>query len=151
MVTGDLAVNGTLTAAPGQGMTIVFTGVSGAAGFITGSGTIDFGAPTSGPWSGVALYQNPALTSASNVTYSGNSPTFNITGLIYAPYASMTFSGAINHQTKGYACLAFYVDSLLINGAGSIFNNPTRQCFEAGLSGLPSAPDVMAVRQALVQ
>jgi len=147
----NIALTGKLQADFGQGLTIVFTNASGATpGFLTGNGTIDYGAPTSGPWSGVALYQNP-LAGASNVTYSGNSPTFNITGLIYAPNASMTFQGAINHETSGYACIAFYVSDLLISGTGSIFANPTSQCNRAGLNGLPTAPNTVTVRQALVQ
>lgn len=148
----NIALTGTLKADFGQALTIVFTNTAGATpGFLTGgAGTIDFGAPTSGPWSGVALYQDPA-TAANNVTYSGSSPTFNITGMIYAPNASMTFSGAINHETGGYACIAFYVSDLLINGTGSIFSNPTGQCNRAGLSGLPQAPNTVSVRQALVQ
>jgi Flp pilus assembly protein TadG len=147
----NIILNSTLQADFGQALSIVFTGASGAPGFISGgSGTIDFGAPTSGPWSGAALYQDPSL-GASSVTYSGNKPTFNITGMIYAPKAAMTYSGAINHETGGYACIAFIVDSLLINGTGSIFDNPTSQCYQAGLSGLPTAPNTVAVRQALVQ
>jgi hypothetical protein len=148
---GNLILNGNLTAAVGQGLTIVFTGASGATpGFITGSSTINFGAPTTGPWSGVALYQDPA-TGASSPSYGGNSPTFDITGLIYAPNANMAFIGAINHETGGYACIAFIVNTLTIKGTGSIFANPTSQCYRAGLSGLEPAPDTITVRQALVQ
>jgi hypothetical protein len=155
IVGGNLILNGnTLTAAFGQGLTIVFTGASGGTpGFITGNaGTLDFGAPTTGAWSGVALYQDPLMTGDSNPTYSGSSPTFKISGMIYAPNASMNFSGAINHETNGYACIAFIVNNLLINGNGSIFSNPTSQCYQfTGLQGLTSSPNTIAVRQALVQ
>jgi hypothetical protein len=154
IVGGNLILNGnTLSAAFGQGLTIVFTGPNGGTpGFITGnSGTVDFGAPTSGPWSGLALYQDPLMTGNGNPTYTGSSPTFNITGMIYAPYATMSFKGAINHETGGYACIAFIVSTLQINGDGSIFKNPTSQCYEAGLGGLQSSPNTVAVRQALVQ
>jgi hypothetical protein len=166
---GNLNLNGnTLSAAFGQGLTIVFTGapiptsapVAVAPGFITGgSGTIDFGAPTTGPWSGVALYQDPLMTGDSNSIYSGSSPNFYISGLIYAPNATMSFKGAINHEggptcqstTCGFACLAFIVNNLQINGDGSIFANATSQCFLAGLNGLQPAPGTVSVRQALVQ
>jgi hypothetical protein len=154
---GNLILNGnTLSAAVGQGLTIVFTGASGAPGFVlpgssAKTATIDFGAPTTGPWSGVALYQDPALTTVSNQTYYGNGPFFNITGMIYAPYTNLTFSGDINHQTKGNDCIAFYVNQLTISGKGSIVSNPTSQCFQAGLNGLSGAPNTVAVRQALVQ
>jgi Putative Flp pilus-assembly TadE/G-like len=63
---GRLDLNGfTLQTSSGSGLTVVFTGSSGG-GYIhapTGSGTLDIAAPTSGPWSGVAIYQAPALTS----------------------------------------------------------------------------------------
>jgi hypothetical protein len=35
-----------------------------------------------------------------------------------------------------------------VNGSGSIFTNPTSQCAQAGLNGLPT---ILATRQALVQ
>lgn len=164
---GNLVLNGNLTAALGQGLTIVFTGnpvptaqVATAPGFITGSGIIDFGAPTSGSWSGVALYQDPFMTGISSPTYGGSAPTFNITGMIYAPFANMMFKGAINHEggpaasckiNCGLACIAFFVNQLTIKGTGAIFNNPTSQCFQAGLNGLQSSPNSVAVRQVLVQ
>ncbi len=46
----------TFQAAFGSGLTVVFTGPAGnnTPGFLTGNGTFDWGAPTSGTWSGVA-------------------------------------------------------------------------------------------------
>jgi hypothetical protein len=49
---------------------------------LTGNGTLDIAAPTSGAWSGIAVYQDPALTTNVNISYAGNNPTWNITGLI---------------------------------------------------------------------
>jgi len=148
---GNIVLNGTLTT-PGvsSGLTIIFTGTSGAAGFITGSGTIEFSAPTSGTWSGVSLYQDPALTTVKSQTYSGSGPTFEITGLIHVPDANLAFSGAINHdvRTGGVACLAIVANTMQASGSGSIFTNPTSQCAQAGLNGLPT---VTVTRQALVQ
>ncbi len=149
---GNIALTGTLTT-PGvsYGLTIIFSGTSGSsAGFITGSGTLEFSAPTSGPWSGVSLYQDPLLTTQTSPTYSGSSPTFDITGLIYAPFANLTFKGGIvnDQRTGGLACLAFVAYTMSVNGSGSIFTNPTSQCAQAGLNGLPT---VLTTRQALVQ
>lgn len=135
-----------------SGLTLVFTGTAGGAvtpGFITGTGTVDIGAPTSGTWSGVAIYQDNRMTRASTRTYSGSSPAFNITGLVYMPRADVTFSGNIKHQTGGLKCLSMVVNSLTVSGAGSIFANPTSQCYQAGLN-LPQGPTTLN-RQALVQ
>jgi hypothetical protein len=148
---GNIALTGTLTT-PGvsSGLTIIFTGTSGKPGFITGSGALEFSAPESGTWSGVSLFQDPSLTTQpDNITYSGSSPTFDITGLIYTPLADLQFSGAINHdlRTGGNACIAFVAYTIQINGTGSIFANPTSQCVAAGVNGLPT---VTSTRQQLV-
>jgi hypothetical protein len=47
-------------------------------------------APTGGTWSGVAMYQDPSLTSGVDIAYTGNSPTWDLTGLIYLPHSSVT-------------------------------------------------------------
>ncbi len=59
---GDLDLNGhTLRTDSGSALTIVFSGDNkGSYSHIPkGNGTLDFMAPTSGPWSGVAIYQDP--------------------------------------------------------------------------------------------
>ncbi len=145
---GNLAVGSTakLTA---PSMTLVFdaTGTT-TPGFITGSGTLDFNAPSSGTWSGVAFYQHQATTNttANTATYAGNSPTLKVTGLVYAPYSDMTFSG--NVSKNGKACLSFIVSSITANG-GNFFENITSECEVAGLN-LPTS-DSTLVRQALLQ
>lgn len=137
---GQLDLNGkTLKTTSGSGLTIVFAGANNASyeHTPTGGGALDFAAPTSGPWSGIAIYQDPSLTTNVDVAYSGNSPTWNITGLVYLPHASVTFSGAVNKGSNGSACFGIVVDNLTINGTGSIFANNT-QCLAAGLA-LPTA------------
>ena len=132
---GQLDTNGySITTAPGASATIVLSG-DNSAGYthaITGGGTVDLAAPTSGPWSGVALYQDPKLTNGVDISAAGNSPSWNITGLVYLPHSSVTFSGAVGKATNGYACFVLVVDSLLINGTGSILNRG--QCPQAGLN-----------------
>lgn len=146
----------TLTVATGGHLTIVFGGTNTAGQTpdhivmsSANGAVIDYAAPTntSGTWSGVALYQDPALTTGVNMLVSGNNPEFNITGLIYAPKAQMELSGAINHATAGDACLAFVVDTLRINGTGSIFAYPTRQCDRAGLTALDKVNDKVVLVQ----
>ena len=94
-------------------------------------------APASGPWSGVALYQAPNLTSGVDVSAAGNSPTWDITGLVYLPHSSVTFSGAVNKSSNGASCFGLVVNDITINGTGSILAHG--QCAQAGLT-LPSNP-----------
>jgi Flp pilus assembly protein TadG len=144
---GHLDLNSNLLqTTSGSGLTIVFTSPPADYGnqaylhypIPSKNGTLDIAAPTSGTWSGMAIYQDPNLTEPAgggnlDVTYKGNSPTWDISGMIYLPNSSVTMSGAINKATNGLNCLGMTVDNLLINGTGSIFANDT-QCKAAGLA-----------------
>ena len=95
-------------------------------------------APTSGTWKGIALYQDPNLgTSGVDFTYAGNSPTWNITGVVYFPYASITFKGAVNKSSYGQSCLLFVADNITMKGTASIEQTTTSSCSAAGVT-LPS-------------
>jgi Flp pilus assembly protein TadG len=141
---GQLDTNGhTLETLAGSGLTIIFSGTNGSSYTYapTGGGTLNVTAPTSGTWSGVAIYQDPSLTvSGVNVSAAGNSPTWDITGLVYLPHSSVTFSGAVNKASNGLSCFDLVVDNVTINGTGSILNEG--QCPQAGLtmpqSNIPS-------------
>lgn len=132
---GHLDTNGfTIRTTSGSAATIIFTG-DNTAGYThapIGGGTIDIAAPTSGTWSGVAMYQDPALTTGVDITEAGNSPTWNITGLVYLPHSSVTFSGAVNKSSNGLSCFTMVVDNITINGTGSILAQG--QCAQAGLT-----------------
>ncbi|HEV2560788.1 MAG TPA: pilus assembly protein TadG-related protein [Rhizomicrobium sp.] len=132
---GQLDTNGYKLQTPsGSALTVVFSGTS-ASGYThapTGGGTLDFAAPTSGPWKGVAIYQDPALTSGMDISAAGNSPTWDITGLVYLPHSSVTFSGAVNKSSNGQSCFGLVVDNITINGTGSILS--TGGCAAAGLA-----------------
>jgi Flp pilus assembly protein TadG len=133
---GQLDLNGhTLSTSNGSALTIIFSGDDKGSytHAPTGSGTLDVQAPTSGPWSGVALYQDPSLTKGIDVSYAGNNPTWDLTGLVYMPNASTTFSGAINKSANGAACLVMITGSVLINGTGSIYATSPAGCKDAGL------------------
>src|SRR5208337_3866520 len=130
---GQLDTNGhTLS---GSGLTVVFSGSNSSSSqhIPTGGGTLDIAPPTSGAWSGVAIYQDPSLTTNVDISYAGNSPTWNLTGLVYLPHSSATFSGAVNKSSHGQSCFTIVVDNITINGTGSIFANDT-QCQSAGLA-----------------
>jgi Flp pilus assembly protein TadG len=131
---GRLDTNGkTLKTAAGSALTIIFTGTAGSYTHApTGGGTLDFNAPTSGAWSGVAIYQDPALTTGVDIAAAGSSPTWNISGLVYLPHSSVLFSGAVNKSSNGASCFALVVDNITINGTGEILK--TGACAAAGLN-----------------
>jgi hypothetical protein len=84
-----------------------------------------------GPLKGVALYQDPCLTSGVGISAAGNGPTWDISGLVYLPHSSVTFSGAVNKASNGHSCFAMVVDNLLVDGTGSILE--TGGCAAQGL------------------
>jgi hypothetical protein len=112
----------------------VFSGdnTSGYTHYATGGGTLDIQAPTSGSWSGVAMVQDSRLTNGVDFTYSGNSPTWDLTGLVYLPKSNATFSGAVNKSSHGAACFVMVTYTLLINGTADILE--TGGCPQAGLA-----------------
>ncbi len=140
---GQLDLNGfTLQTTAGSGLTVVFSGNNSNGPnykqYPTGGGTLDIAAPTSGPWKGMALYQDPSQTVSANVdiSYAGNTPAWDITGMIYLPNSSVTFSGAVNKASNGLLCFGMVVKNITINGTANIFANDS-QCQAAGLT-LPS-------------
>lgn len=121
----------TLGSDKGAGLTVVFVGSSSSREHgIIGDGMLDFAAPTSGPWSGVAIYQSPSIP-YEEYSYAGNSPTWKVTGLVYMPKANLEFKGAVNKSSNGLSCFVLVVDSLRVSGTGSILTSG--QCASAGL------------------
>jgi hypothetical protein len=132
---GQLDTNGySITTSSGSGLTVVFSGTNSGSytHAPTGGGTLDISSPTTGPWKGVALYQDPSLTSGVDISAAGNSPTWDISGLVYLPHSSVTFSGAVNKASNGQSCFAMVVDNLLVDGTGSILE--TGGCAAQGLN-----------------
>jgi hypothetical protein len=135
---GQLDTNGySITTTKGSGLTVVFSG-SNSGSYThapTGSGTLDIAAPTSGVWSGVAIYQDPKLTNGVDISAAGNTPAWDITGLVYLPNSSVTLSGAVNKAGFGKSCFALVVKDITVNGTGMIL--PNGECVPAGL-GMPT-------------
>jgi len=110
----------------GTSSSLVFSGTTGGSyshyptDLKTG-GTLDLQAPTSGNWSGVALYQDPILTNGVSFQYNGNNPTWNLTGLVYLPNSSVQMSGAVNKSANGADCMVTVIKDVLINGTGTIY------------------------------
>ncbi len=149
---GQLNLNGnTIQTASGFGNTVVFAGSNTFTynGVTTTpnhawstSGTLDIDSPTSGTWSGMAVYQSPSLTSGVNVSAAGNSPTMLFTGVVYQPNASDTFSGAIDHSSNGVKCFVWVFNQMHINGTASIFQGTQSQCRQAGVTQVFSTTPV---------
>ena len=134
---GQLDTGGfTLQTAAGSALTIIFSGTAGSYTHApTGAGTLNFQAPTTGTWAGIAIYQDPALTTGVDISAAGNSPTWDITGVVYLPHSSVTFSGAVNKSSNGSSCFVLVVDNVTFNGTGSILAHGG--CASAGVS-MPS-------------
>jgi hypothetical protein len=127
-----------------SGLTIVFTG-DNSPGYTYGptdnagpGGTLDITPPTTGPWAGMAIVQDPSLTNGVDIASAGNSPTLNITGLIYTPHATITLKGAINKSTNGAKCVVMVADNFQISGTGGIDKSDIGNCKGAGLT-VPTA------------
>ncbi len=123
----------------GTNTSVVFSGTNPGSLTDTNPGSkavVDIKAPTSGTWSGVAVYQDARYTTAKSNSLAGNSPTWDITGLVYLPQTALTVSGAIGKSSSGNSCFILVVDSLTVNGTGQILVNGA-DCPAAGLK-LPS-------------
>ena len=103
---------------------------------VTGA-TISISAPSdpSNPWQGIAIYQDPALTTNVDIAQFGNSPTINVTGVIYLPNADVGLSGTINKYGTGYNCTVIVSYTMTINGTGNIFKpGSMSECPQAGVT-----------------
>jgi len=67
-----------------------------------------------------------------DVAAAGNSPTWDITGLVYLPHANVTWSGAVGKSNNGAACFALVVDNITINGTADMLAKGG--CAAAGLN-----------------
>jgi hypothetical protein len=131
--------------AQNSALTIVFSGSSGG-GYTHGptdntngpGGGLNITAPTSGRWAGIAVVQDPSLTTGLDVSAAGNSPAWNITGLIYMPHATITLKGAIDKSAFGNKCVVMVADNFQISGTGGIMKTDIGQCKQAGLT-MPQA------------
>jgi hypothetical protein len=141
---GRLDLNGhTLRTGTGAAATVIFSGNNNTAyshypTSLAGGGTLTIEAPdatSTSAWKGVAVYQDPAVSANTSFTYSGNAPTWNITGLVYLPTANVNFAGVVNKAADGVSCFVIVTYTMLVNGTAQIFANT--DCASAGL-GTPS-------------
>lgn len=131
---GELSTAGhSMKTASGSSLAIVFAGSNNLLYNHTpnGSGKLDITAPTSGIWSGVAMYQDPALTTGVQLSNPGSSPAWAFTGLVYLPHADLEFKGSVGKSSAGKRCTVIVANSIVIKGTGLILS--TVECGAAGL------------------
>jgi hypothetical protein len=136
-----------ISTASGAAATIVFSGDNSASyshypvnqnfpNGTKGSGPamIDITAPsgTSDAWRGIAMYQDPALTTNVSFAEAGNDPAWNISGLAYFPKADVGFTGIVSKATNGTQCFVLLAYTITIGGTAQIFANT--QCASLGLT-----------------
>ncbi len=131
-----------------SGSTIIFNNPTNAPANVSymtnGSGTLNLVAPTSGTWSGIAIYQNPSIPIQSFI-FAGNSPTWNINGLVYIPATDISFRGT--PQDTAHTCFGVVADSIDIRGTGNIIAQNNCASVGATLPGTVIAPtDIVLVQ-----
>ncbi len=115
---GNLDLNGhtLLTSGTGVGLTIILTGTTSSSYShvivdSAGGGSFNVSSQTSGTWSGMTVYQDPTVP-LQPLTYAGNSPSWDISGILYMPKTDLTASGAVLQATNGHKCFTLVVNTL---------------------------------------
>jgi Flp pilus assembly protein TadG len=118
-VTGDITINSTASI-NGTGVTLVMTGVNGAAGtmHINGQARINLSAPTTGDYAGVAFYRDRRAAVATVLLNGGAN--MSIQGAFYFPTADINMLGGFSAQAQ---CLQMVARKLNFQGSTSIANN----------------------------
>jgi hypothetical protein len=122
-------------AGSGPGVTMIFassTGSNFATVSIAGGSTVTITAPTSGPLSGLAFFQDRNAPSTGSNSFAGGA-TQNVTGAIYFPNQNVTFNGGT--ATGGATCTQLIAYTITFNG-NSTFNN---NCPGVGVRGVGNA------------
>ncbi len=97
----------------GTGVTFYFPTLGDTLNDPGGTETLDLTAPTAAPYDGVLFYQDPSDTTALTINAAGTS---TLEGIIYAPTANVTITGA--PTTTLYESID--AASLTINGTGTL-------------------------------
>ena len=90
---------------------------------------------SSNPWRGMALYQDPALTTNINMTW-GPGASLYVDGVMYFPRASLTMHGAGNSNSLG--CTKLAVNTFTNNGSFNLTQS-TSACSEIGMTQYTAA------------
>ena len=110
----------------GGGVTLIFSGTPG--GQISSSTNLNISSPQTGTWKGFTIV-DPLTTS---ITYNGNTPTWDLSGIAYFPKIDLQFSGIPNKAGSGYNCFILVANTVQFNGTAQLYANPTSQCTSQG-------------------
>ena len=127
---GQLDISGNATLNATSGSTIILTSSSGptscATAQIGSNAVVNLTAPTAGPLSGIALYQDRTCANKNPSNSLTGGATQNISGAIYFPSEPVSYSGG--SPTGGAICTQLVAWTITFSG-GSTFNN---NCTGAG-------------------
>jgi Flp pilus assembly protein TadG len=120
---GSLSISGNSSISGTAGVTIILTSSTGsnyATASVSGGSTVDLVAPTSGPLAGMAVFQDRNAPASGTDSFSGGTSQ-NITGVVYFPNQSVTFSGGTT--TGGAICTQLVASIITFNGNAAFNNN----------------------------
>jgi Flp pilus assembly protein TadG len=121
----------------GNNVTIVLSGqISGtyATADLGGNGSLNLTAPTTGPYAGIAIFQDPNAPSGGTNSIVGTSNQ-NIKGAVYFPKQNLKFAGDNSSNT----CTLIVADTVTIVGDTNL------QCNAGDLGGLVTASTIALV------
>jgi hypothetical protein len=125
---GSFSMSGQSTLTATGGVTIILTSSTGsnyATVSISGGSTVSLTAPCTGPTAGLAFFQDRNAPSSGTDSFTGGS-TQNITGAIYFPDQTVTYSGG--SATGGAVCTQLVANQLRFSGSSSLNNNCASVC-----------------------
>ena len=117
---GSFSLNGGATL-NGNGVTLIFTSTTGSYPDISiaGGNTLNLTAPTSGPFNGIAMFEDRNAPSPS-ITFAGGT-NFLVDGAMYFPSGDIKFTG--NSNTSGNSCLQLISSSITVKGNSAVTSN----------------------------
>jgi Flp pilus assembly protein TadG len=123
-VAGSATVDCPTCTPGGAGVTIALTGTGSndAEVAITSGANVTLNAPATGTYAGLAFFQDPSAPSTGSNSFSGGA-TQNITGAIYFPNQTVSFSGGAT--TGGAQCTQLIANEITISGGTNLNSNCT--------------------------
>jgi Flp pilus assembly protein TadG len=131
----DVAGGATIS---GNGVTIVFTGslsTGYATATINGGATVNLTAPTTGAFAGVAMFADRNEPAGSSFGFNGGSAQ-NITGAVYVPSGSVTYTGG---AVSGAPCTQLVARTINFGGNAVLNQN----CTGIGTKSIGSTPTAL--------
>jgi Flp pilus assembly protein TadG len=124
----------------GSGVTIILTGSASsyATANIADNATLTLTAPTSGPTAGVAIWADGAGPTSNTSALAGGA-TMNITGALYFPTQTVSFSNGASNASTCTQLIAYDVN---LSGGGSLSN---KSCVTAGAKPIGGAATTLDV------